>query len=152
MVRFPSLLCKLGLQKFLIEDSSISDKGTRHSVSQTLLKNFFFNLFLIGGELLYNNVLASAIQQHESAMGVYVRPLQNPRPPPSPGHLLWVVTEHEVARPASYSTFPRLSVLHAVVCVFPGYFSVCSTLSLEVEYVHKYHLSGFHLSVLIHYI
>ena len=121
MVHFPSLLCKLGLQKFLIEDSSISDKGTRHSVSQTLLKKFFCNLFLTGGELLHNSVLASAVQHHESAMGVYVPSLRNPRPPPTPGHLLWVITEHEAAPPASYSTFPRPSILHAVVCVFPCY-------------------------------
>ena len=82
MVHFPSLLSKLGIQKFLIEDSSMSDKVVPGTLSLTgHLKKFFFNLFSIGGELLYHIVLAPAIQQHESAIGIYVCPF--PLEPPS---------------------------------------------------------------------
>ena len=34
----------------------------------------FLNLFLIGGELLYNIVLISARRQHESALGIQKSP------------------------------------------------------------------------------
>ena len=58
--------------------------------------------------MLYNIVLVSAIHQQESAM-VYICPF--PLEPPS--HLLshpipplWIVTEHWVELPVSYSKFP----------------------------------------------
>ena len=44
-------------------------------------KLYFLNLFLIGGSLLYNIVLVSAIQKHESA--IYPLPLEPPHPHPS---------------------------------------------------------------------
>ena len=33
---------------------------------------FLMNLFLIGGELLYNVVLVSAIHEHESTVSIYI--------------------------------------------------------------------------------
>ena len=36
--------------------------------------NFFYNLFLIGGQLLYNVVLVSTVQQCESALSIHISP------------------------------------------------------------------------------
>ena len=165
MVHFPSLLSKLGIQKFLIEDSSMSDKVVPGTLSLTgHLKKFFFNLFSIGGELLYHIVLAPAIQQHESAIGIYVCPF--PLEPPShpPPH----ATRSGLSQSTMLSSLHHtanshwLSVLHTVVCMLPCCsLSVshsplprqdCSLCLLPCEYVRQYHLSGFHLSVLIDYI
>ena len=45
---------------------------------------FLINLFLIGGELLYNIVLVSAIHQRESARGIHMSPLSwTSLPPPT---------------------------------------------------------------------
>ena len=40
----------------------------------TCISFFLINLFLIGGYLLYNNVLVSTIHQHESAIGIHMSP------------------------------------------------------------------------------
>ena len=46
MVHFPSLLSKLGIQKFLIEDNSMSDKVVPGTLSlRGHLKNFFLIYF-----------------------------------------------------------------------------------------------------------
>jgi len=122
MVNFPSLLSKLGIQKFLIEDSSMSDKVVPGTLSLTgHLKKIFFNLFSIGGELLYHIVLAPAIQQHESAIGIYVCPF--PLEPPShpPPH----ATRSGLSQSTMLSSLHHtanshwLSVLHTVVCMLP---------------------------------
>ena len=51
------------------------------------LKIFFLNLFLIEGQLLYNVVLVSAIQQCVSAVSIHISPLAwaslPPLPPPT---------------------------------------------------------------------
>jgi len=60
VVHFPSLLCKLGIYKFLIEDSSASDKVVQALCLSDAALKIFLDLFLIGGELLFNIVLASA--------------------------------------------------------------------------------------------
>ena len=51
---------------------------------RTMQYYFFFNLFLIGGQLLYNVVSISAIQEHESAISIHI-PLPL-RPPSHPSH------------------------------------------------------------------
>lgn len=68
----------------------------------------FFNLFiLIGGYLFSDIVLVSAIHQCEPAT-VDLCPLLLNLPLEPPSHLppLWVVTEHQIWVPASYSKFP----------------------------------------------
>ena len=44
---------------------------------------FFLFIFFIGGQLLYNSVLVSAAQQHESAGCIHTAPLFEPIPTPS---------------------------------------------------------------------
>ena len=53
-----------------------------------LIYMYFF--FLIGGWLLYNIMLVSAIHQHESVIGVHMSlPSWTSFPPPIPSHPLW---------------------------------------------------------------
>ena len=50
---------------------------------------FFFNLFLVGGYLLYNIVMVSAIHQHESGIGIHMfSPFWTSLLPPTPSHPL----------------------------------------------------------------
>ena len=44
------------------------------------LKRLFKYLFLIGGSLLYNVVLLSAIQRRESALSMHMSPHSSPAP------------------------------------------------------------------------
>ena len=46
----------------------------QRSLTFLLQPSLFLNLFLIEGWLLYNIVLASAIHQHESAIGIHMSP------------------------------------------------------------------------------
>ena len=41
-------------------------------LGEVLFLFFIIYLFLIGGQLLYNIVLVSAIHQHESAIGIHM--------------------------------------------------------------------------------
>ena len=56
----------------------LSHKGNQYvlppPLNDKLLRSaiILFNLFLIGGYLLYNVVLVSAIQQHESAINIHI--------------------------------------------------------------------------------
>ena len=66
-----------------------------------------FNLFLIGGQLLYNVVVVSAIHWHESAIGIHTSPplwMSLPTPTPSHPSRLSQSTRYEL--PESYSKFP----------------------------------------------
>ena len=56
--------------------------------------------------MLYQVALASAIQQRELAISVYIYPL--PLEPPShlPMPPLWIVTEHWAELPVLYGSFP----------------------------------------------
>ena len=66
---------------------------------------FSLSLSLIGGQLLYNIVLISAIHQHESATGVHMSPPSwTPLPSPTPSH------------PSRLSQSPGLSSLcHTII-------------------------------------
>ena len=79
---------------------------TPMAISIRIKASSFFCFFLIGGWLLYNIVLVSAIQQHKSAE-VHVCPLPpescSPLPPTPP---LYIVTEPWVELPVSRSKFP----------------------------------------------
>ena len=66
-----------------------------------------FNLFLIGGQLLYNVVLLSAIHWHESATGIHMSsPLWISLPTPTPSHPSRLSQSTGYELPASYSKFP----------------------------------------------
>ena len=67
---------------------TITSVDTEKSVCWQNPTSFFkINLFtLIGGQLLYNIVMVSAIQWDESATGVHVSPILNPLPPPPQPH------------------------------------------------------------------
>ena len=69
----------------------------------------FYNLFLIGGQLLYNIVLVSAIHQHESAIGIHM-----PFSPAHPSHL-W---PHPT--PLGSHRAPGLSSLHHTLLSVPN--------------------------------
>ena len=57
----------------------------QHSLFTGVAGNFFFNLFLIGGQLLYNVMLVSAIYQYQSAICIHVSaPSWTSFPPPIP--------------------------------------------------------------------
>ena len=74
--------------------------------------------FLIGGKLLCNVVLDSAIQQqHESGIIIHMSP-PSCASFPSPIPPLWIITEHEAGRPVLYSNFPALyHFTHDSVCM-----------------------------------
>ena len=75
---------------------------------------FFFHLFLfIGGQLLYNIVVASAIHRHESAMDLHVFPIPIPPPASLPIPSLWALPVHQPWAPIS--------------CIQPG-LVICFTL------------------------
>ena len=115
--------------------------------------------------MLYNIVLVSAIQQHESATGIHMSPPSGTSlPPPTPS------TPPGCHRAPGLSSLHRTadshlpSILHTVVCMFP----CCSLdpshpllpalrppvcrlrLRLHSKWVHQYHLSRFHIYVVIH--
>ena len=60
-----------------------------------------FIKFLIGGYLLYNVVLVSATQQHESAISIHISPPSHPYPIPP----LYVVIGHQFEFPVLHSNF-----------------------------------------------
>ena len=60
------------------------------------LFTYFFHLFLfIGGYLLYNIVVVSAIHWHESAVDLHVFPILIPPPPSLPIPSLWIFLVHQ---------------------------------------------------------
>ena len=59
----------------------------------------FLKQFLIGGELLYNAVLVSAVQQHKTAIIIHIYHLL--LEPPSP----LVITERHAGLPVLHGTF-----------------------------------------------
>ena len=79
-----------------------------------VLKNFFF----VGGKLLYNVMLVSAIRQHKSVTIIRIYPLP-PEPPPTLP--LSVITEHQVGLLGLFSNSP-LSSLHTIVYTCQCYF------------------------------
>ena len=48
------------------------DQGSNLALLHWQMDFFLMNLFLIGGELLYNVVLVSAIHEHESTVSIYI--------------------------------------------------------------------------------
>ena len=86
------------------------------------LWTFFLNLlFLIGGWLLYSVVLVSAIDQHESAIGIHVSPPSwTSLPPPTLSH----PSSHRALDLNSLhhtENSPWLSILHMVMYMFQCY-------------------------------
>ena len=64
-------------------------------------------LFLIGGWLLYNIVLVTAIRQHESAIGIHMFPPSwISCPPPIPPHISRWSQSTGFEFPATYRRFP----------------------------------------------
>ena len=84
---------------------------------------FFF--FLIGGPLLYNMVLVSAIHQHGSALCETC--------PPSTTSLPSRLSQSPCVSSVSHMAHPPWSVLHVLVCTFPCYSLHSSHLSLPSE-------------------
>ena len=78
-----------------------------------------FNLFLIGGQLLYNVVLVSAVHWHESAIGIHTSPpLWMSLPTPTPSHPSRLPQSTGYELPASYSKFHWLSALYMIKHMF----------------------------------
>ena len=112
--------------------------------------------------MLYKIVLVSALHRQESAIGITMFPLSEPPSHFHPIPPLQVVTEHWFEFPELYSKLP-LFILH----MFPRYFlhsshpllpssmstslfSMPASPLLPCKYVHQYHLSRFHIYVLIY--
>ena len=94
------------------------------------LKKFYL---LIGGKLLYNVVLVSAIQEYKSAIIIYIWPpswTSLPCPPP-PSR-----SSQSRTSPCYVAISYQLSILHMVVYICQGYFLHCPTLSLP-HCIHK---------------
>ena len=104
--------------------------------------------FLIGGKLLCNGVLDSAIQQqHESGITIHMSP-PSCASFPSPIPPLQIVTEHEAGRPVLYSHFPAFchftrQCMYAVATfsvwptlTFPHSVHVCSLLGSLVPFIY----------------
>ena len=82
----------------------------------------FFSLFLIGGRLLYNIVLASGIYQHESDTGIHMSPSSwTSLPPPTPSHTSRLSKSTELSSPCHSANSHLLSALHMVMYMFPCY-------------------------------
>ena len=78
---------------------------------------YFFNLFLIGGQLLYNIVLVSALHQHESAIGTHMSPRSGTSlPPPTLSHPPRLSQSPGLSFLSHTENSHWLSVLHVVVC------------------------------------
>ncbi|CAN0542117.1 unnamed protein product [Rangifer tarandus platyrhynchus] len=103
------------------------------STQQAFFLTFLENLFLIGGQLLYNIVLASAIQQCESAINIHISsPSQTSPHPPSE-----LATEYLVELPVLPSNFPLAICftyddvnVPVLLLVFPTLSFPCSVQSL----------------------
>ena len=68
---------------------------------------YIYILFLIGGWLLYNIALFSAMYQHESAIGLCMSPSSwASLPSPTPSHPSGLSQSSGFELPASYSKFP----------------------------------------------
>ena len=128
--------------------------------------SYFLNLFLIGGQLFYSVMLASATQQHNSGLSIHMSPLQKFPSTPYPIPLLQVVTEHNVELSVIYSNLPlAIHFTHGNVydpmllsqfiqpspslSLSISLFSMSASLSLPRKQVHQYHLYRFHIYVLI---
>ena len=118
----------------------------------------YFNIILIGGWLLNITVLASVMQQCESAISIHVPSLLNLPSTPQP---VLVVTEHHAELPTAASHW--LSIWHMVMYKFQCYavnsshplcvqslLSMSSSLFLPFKYVHKYLFSRFNIYVFIY--
>ena len=98
---------------------------------------YFFNLFLIGEWLLYNVVLLSAIQQHESAVSICISPPSwTYLPRPTPSHSPRLPQRTRLSSLHYTATSHERSVLHMVTHVFPCY-SLSSSRSLLPSHVPK---------------
>ena len=78
---------------------------------------FFFNFYM-------NVVFISAIQQHKSAIFLYIYPFLLEPPSLTPILPLWVITEHQTGLPVLYSSF-FLTIhfthnsVHMLILLFP---------------------------------
>ena len=117
--------------------------------------------------MLYDVVLVSAIQQHESAMGVHVFPILNPLPPASPSHPSGSSQCTSPKHPVSYIE-PGLAIcfLHDSIHISMPFsqiiplspspteskslFFISVSLLLPCISDHHYRLSKFHIYALIY--
>ena len=129
---------------------------TNHRYQWINETNFFKTKqnFLIGGKLLFNVILVSAIQQNESVIIIYTLLLKSPYCPPiSP---LQVITEPSWA-PCVIQQLPTNSFIHDSVQMsmllshFVPLLSFTSCVHKSALYsVHQYHFSRFHIYFLIY--
>ena len=129
-------------------------------------KKIFFYLFIY---FTLQYCIGFAIHQHESAMGIHMFPILNPLPPPSPYHLSGssqcTSPKHPVSciepRRAIHFLYDIIHVSMPFSQIIPPspspteskrlfYISVSRLLSHIQGYC--YHLSKFHIYVLVYYI
>ena len=65
-------------------------------VEKALFKKLIYLFILVGGQLLYNIVVALAIHLHESVTGAHMYPLSEAPNASLPTPSLWVVPEHQL--------------------------------------------------------
>ena len=146
-------------QIYIVFSSIFSSCQLAHILCQDMC---FLNLLLIGGQLLYNALLVSVVQQRESATNIHVSSLLNPLLTPHPIPSLQVVEEHQVEFPLLQSNFSLAicltyanvyvsMLLYQFVTPFPSptvstrLFSMSVSLFLPCTQIHQYHFSRFHI-------
>ena len=98
---------------------------------------YFFNWFLIGRQLLNNVVLVSALQWHESAIGIQMSSLfLTSFPPPIPSCPSRLSQSTWLRSQCHRANSHWLSTLHMVVFMLQSTLSICPTLSFP-HCVHK---------------
>ena len=107
---------------------------------------FLIYLFLIGGQLLYNIVLVSAMHQHESFIRMHMPPPSwpsLPSPTPAPASRL---SEHRVWSPCITQHIPTGSVCYIRWCAC---FNAALSIHPTVSFPHRVH-SLFSMSASLH--
>lgn len=118
---YSPVVWKYCLLKLHITNFSIQQSNTYNVSSYVQTKNVSncSNPFLIGGELLYNIALVSALHQHDSATGIPLSPRLptgiplKPHPPPT------LLSCHRALCWAHTANSHTPSILHMVICMFP---------------------------------
>ena len=140
--------------------------GSLPSTTNTLFYFFNINLFILIGGYTLQYCIGFAIHQHESATGIHMFPILNPLSPPSPFHPSGSSQCSSPKHPVS-STEPGLAIrfIYDIIHVSMPFSQIIPpspsptvqetvytyvSLLLSCIQDYRYHLSKFHIYVLVH--